>query len=158
MIHNWNPSKWLCCSLLTGALGMVSVHGGESLGIVGKNDWLFLRSKLSGSAEAAGKAETISLIGCLNKVFSANGISMIVTMMPAKVRLYAEFLPDNIKLNDYMAGNYDSMSKALQAAGVTLIDLNTPFMNSPLRDSDPHLNGTTLRKYPTKTTAYEQPL
>jgi len=133
MIHNQNVSKWL---LLTGALSMASVHGGESLGIVGKNDWLFLRSELSGPAEAAGKAETISLIARFNKVLLANGINMVVTMVPVKVRLYAEFLPDNIKLNDYMAGNYDSMSKSLQAAGVTVIDLNTPFLNSPIRNSD----------------------
>lgn len=139
MIRNWNVSKWLCGSLLTGSLSLVSVHGGESLGIVGKNDWLFLRSELSSPAEAAVQAETISLIGRLNKVFAANGISMVVTMVPAKVRLYAEHLPDSIKLNDYMAGNYDSMGKALQAAGVAVIDLNTPFMKSPLRDADPYL-------------------
>jgi hypothetical protein len=118
---------------------MVPVHAGEPLGVVGKNDWLFLRSELSSPAEAVGKAETISLIGRLNKVFAANGISMAFTMVPAKVRLYAEHLPDSIKLSDYMVGNYDSMSKALQAAGVTVIDLNTPLLSSPLRDSDPHL-------------------
>ncbi len=136
MIHNWNVSKWLCCALLTGAFGMVSVHSAEFLGIVGKNDWLFLRSELSSPAEAAGHAETISLIGRFNRVLVANGISMAVTMVPLKVRLYAEYLPDNIKLNDYTAGNYERMSKALQAAGVTVIDLNTPFLNSPLRDSE----------------------
>ena len=136
MIHNRNVSKWLCYALLTGALGMVSVHGGESLGIVGKNEWLFSRTELSDPAEAAGIAETISLIGRFNKVLVANGISMAVTMVPVKVRLYAEYLPDNIKLNDYMAGNYERMSKALQAAGVTVIDLNTPFLNSPMRNSD----------------------
>jgi hypothetical protein len=118
---------------------MVPVHAGEPLGVVGKNDWLFLRSELSSPAEAVGKAETISLIGRLNKVFAANGISMAFTMVPAKVRLYAEHLPDSIKLSDYMVGNYDNMSKALQAAGVTVIDLNTPLLSSPLRDSDPYL-------------------
>ena len=35
-----------------------------------------------------------------------------------------------------MAGNYQQTSKALQAVGVTLIDLNTPFMSSPKRNSD----------------------
>jgi alginate O-acetyltransferase complex protein AlgJ len=139
MINNRHVSQWLCCALLTGIVCMVPVHAGEPLGIVGKNDWLFLRSELSSPAEAVGKAETISLIGRLNKVFAANGISMVVTMVPAKVRLYAEYLPDSIKLNDYMAGNYESMSKSLEAAGVTVIDLNTPFMKSALRDSEPHL-------------------
>ncbi len=136
MIKNCCVNKWRYAAFLSGALGMVSVHGGESLGIVGKNDWLFLRSELSSPAEASANAETISLIGRFNKVLAANGISMVVTMVPVKVRLYAEYLPDNIKLNDYMAGNYERMSKALQAAGVTVIDLNTPFLNSPMRNSD----------------------
>ena len=136
MINNCCVNKWRCVAFLSGALGMVSVHGGESLGIVGKNDWLFLRTELSGPVEAAGHAETIALIGRFNKVLVANGINMVVTMPPLKVRLYAEYLPDNIKLNDYTVGNYASMSKALQAAGVTVIDLNTPFLNSPLRNSD----------------------
>jgi alginate O-acetyltransferase complex protein AlgJ len=136
MIHNWHVSKWVCCALLTGVVYMVPVHAGESLGIVGKNDWLFLRSELLTPSEAEGNAETISLIARFNKVLASNGISMAVTMVPVKMRLYAEYLPDNIKLNDYMLSNYERMSKALQGAGVTVIDLNTPFLSSPLRDSD----------------------
>lgn len=129
-------NKWRCAAFLSCALGMVSVQGGESLGIVGKNEWLFLRSELMSSAEAAGSAETVSLIGRFNKVLVANGITMAVTMVPVKMRLYAEYLPDDVKLNDYTVANYERMSKALQAAGVTVIDLNTPFLNSPMRRSD----------------------
>ena len=136
MIKNCCVNTWRCAAILSGALGMVSVYGGESLGFVGKNDWLFLRSELSSPAEAAAYAETISLIGRLNKVLAANGISMVVAMVPVKVRVYAEHLPNNIKLNDYTVGNYERINKALQAAGVTVIDLNTPFLNSPLRNSD----------------------
>jgi alginate O-acetyltransferase complex protein AlgJ len=131
--------KCLSAACFVGAVGMVSVHGSESLGIVGKNDWLFLRSELSSPAEAPGKTETISLIGRLNKVFAANGVNMVVTVVPAKARLYAEHLPDTIKLHDYMLSNYESITKALQAAGVAVIDLNTLFMSSPLRNSDPYL-------------------
>jgi alginate O-acetyltransferase complex protein AlgJ len=129
-------NKWRYGVFLSGAVFMVSVHGNEALGIVGKNDWLFLRSELSSPAEATGKAETIALIGRLNKVFVANGINMAVAVVPLKVRLYSEFLPNNIKLNESTAGNYEAMSKSLQAAGVTVIDLNTPFLNSPLRESE----------------------
>jgi alginate O-acetyltransferase complex protein AlgJ len=125
-----------CAAIFFSGFGMISAFGGESLGIVGKNDWLFLRSELSNPAEAARTAETIALIGRLNRVLVANGISMAVVMVPVKVRLYAEYLPDNVKLNAYMMGNYERMSKALQAAGVTAIDLNNPFLNSPLRASD----------------------
>jgi len=136
MTNYFCVNKWRCAALFSCVLGMTSAQGAESLGIVGKNEWLFLRSEFSSAAEATASAETISLIGRFNKVLSANGIQMAVTMVPVKVRLYAEHLPDDIKLNDYTAANYERMSKALQAAGVTVIDLNTPFMNSPLRHSD----------------------
>ncbi|TXT35302.1 MAG: hypothetical protein FD135_4984 [Comamonadaceae bacterium] len=136
MIKNCCVNTWRYAAILFGVFGMVSVHAAESLGFVGKNDWLFLRSELSSPAEAAAYAETISLIGRFNKVLAANGISMVVMMVPVKVRVYAEHLPNNIKLNDYTVGNYERINKALQAAGVTVIDLNTPFLNSPLRNSD----------------------
>ncbi len=136
LIRSRQVQHWRRTAFLLGALGMVSVHSGETLGIVGKNDWLFLRSELTSSAEAVATAETVSLIGRFNRVLAANGISMVFAMVPVKMRLYAEFLPDNIKLNDYMAGNYERMNQSLQAAGVTVIDLNKPFLNSPLRDSD----------------------
>jgi hypothetical protein len=128
--------KLKCAAILSSALCTSFAFGSEPLGIVGKNDWLFLRSELSGPAEAARTVETIALISRFNRVLVANGISMAVVMVPVKVRLYAEYLPENVKLNAYMTGNYDRMSKALQAAGVVAIDLNSPFLNSPLRVSE----------------------
>lgn len=139
MIHNRNTSKWLCCALLTGTLGLSTVRADETEGIVGKNDWLFSRYDLLKPTDAAQTAESIELIGRFNKVLKANGVSLALTMVPLKMRLYSEFLPDSAKLTDYMSGNYQQIVKALQAVGVTTIDLNTPFMSSPKRNSDEHL-------------------
>lgn len=136
MIHNRSVSKWLCCALLTGTLGVTTVRGEETEGIVGKNEWLFIRYDLLRSTDAAQTAESIELIGRFNKVLRANGVSLALTMVPLKMRIYSEYLPDSVKLTDYMAGNYEQTGKALQAAGVTLIDLNTPFLSSPKRNSD----------------------
>ena len=123
-------------ALLAGLFCMATSYGAESPGIVGKNDWLFYRYELSDAADAAQTAESIGLIGRLNKVLAANGISMAVTMVPLKMRIYAEHLPDSIKLNDYVAGNYENMRKSLEAAGVTVVDLNAPFLSSAKRNSD----------------------
>ena len=113
-----NANKWLCGTLLTGALGMTSALAADAApGIVGKNDWLFYRYELSEAPDAAMTAESIALIQRFNKVLAANGVSMAVTMVPLKMRIYAEHLPDSIKLNDYVSGNYERMTKALQAAG-----------------------------------------
>lgn len=136
MIQNQNVSKWLYCTLLTASLGVGNVSAQETEGIIGKNEWLFNKYEQLKSTDAAQTAASIDLIGRLNKVLKANGVSLALTMVPLKMRIYSEYLPDSIKLTDYMAGNYDQIGKALQAVGVTLIDLNTPFMNSPKRNSD----------------------
>ena len=136
LFHNRNVSKWLCCALLTAPLGIATVRAEEPEGIVGKNEWLFNKYEVLKSSDAAQTAQSIELIGRFNKVLMANGVSLAMTMVPLKMRIYSEYLPDSIKLTDYMAGNYEQISKALQAGGVTLIDLNTPFMNSPKRNSD----------------------
>lgn len=131
-----NTFKLLNGTVLCCALGAISAHGAEVTGIVGKNDWLFYRNELSSPADAAKTTESIALFGRLNKVLAANGVSLVVTIVPLKMRVYAEQLPDSIKLNDYMASNYERINKSLLAAGVTAIDLNQPFLNSPKRNSD----------------------
>ena len=136
MIHNRSVSKWLCCTLVTCTLGLATARGEETEGIVGKNEWLFNKYEQLRSTDAAQTAASIELIGRLNKVLMANGVSLALTMVPLKMRLYSEYLPDRVKFTDYMAGNYEQIGKALQAAGVTFIDLNTPFMSSPKRNSD----------------------
>jgi len=55
------------------------------------------------------------------------------------MRIYAENLPDDIKVNAYMAGNYERMRRILQAARVNVIDLNSAFLKSPKRTMDPPL-------------------
>ena len=136
MIHKRFASKWLCYAVLTGVFGVADVRSQETEGIIGKNEWLFNKYELLKSTDAAQTAASIELIGRFNKVLKANGVSLALTMVPLKMRIYSEYLPDSIKLTDYMAGNYDQIGKALQAAGVTMIDLNTPFMSSSKRNSD----------------------
>jgi alginate O-acetyltransferase complex protein AlgJ len=136
MIHALNVSKLLYCALLIGTLGMSTVRGEETEGIVGKNEWLFNKYEVLRSTDAAGTAQSIELIGRFNRVLKANGVSLAVTMVPLKMRIYSEYLPDSVNLSDFMATNYEQIGKALQAGGVTFIDLNTPFLSSPKRKSD----------------------
>lgn len=116
---------------------MTVAHAADSApGIVGKNDWLFYRYEISDASDTAATDSSLDLIQRFNKVLSSNGISMAVTLVPLKMRIYSEHLPDNIKINDYMRGNYERMSKVLRAAQVNVIDLNTVFLNNPARSSD----------------------
>lgn len=130
-------NKWLCGAALASSFGMTVAYAADSApGIVGKNDWLFYRYEMSDASDAAMTDTSLGLIQRFNKVLSANGIKLVVVMVPLKMRIYAEHLPDSIKVNDYMGHNYERMSKALQAAEVNVIDLNAAFLNSPKRNSD----------------------
>lgn len=130
-------NQWVFGALFACSLGMPVVHAEEpAAAIVGKNEWLFYRYELSDAPDAALTDVSLGLIQRFNKVLSANGISLAVVMVPLKMRIYAEHLPDSIKVNDYMSGNYARMSRALQAGQVSVIDLNTAFLNSPKRSSD----------------------
>ncbi len=136
MIRKPKITKQLGWLLSAGIVGVAPVCAEETEGIVGKNEWLFNRYEVLRATDAAQTAESIDLIGRFNKVLKANGVSLALTMVPLKMRIYSEYLPDSIKLTDYMASNYDQIGKALRAAGVTVIDLNTPFLSSPKRNSE----------------------
>lgn len=137
MMKIYKANRLVLGVLCAGSLGLPVVYAEEPApGIVGKNEWLFYRYELSDAPDAAPTDVSLGLIQRFNKVLSANGVSMAVVMVPLKMRIYAEHLPDSIKVNDYMQGNYARMSQVLQAAQVRVIDLNTAFLNSPKRSSD----------------------
>ena len=129
--------RWLCGVLLTGVISTPFAHAeNTSQAIVGKHDWLFSTVEFSDTVNKSATDASIDLIRRFNKVLERNGITMVFTMPPLKARIYAEHLPDDVKINPYMEGNYERMAKALRAGGVTVIDLNAPLLNNPKRDSD----------------------
>lgn len=116
---------------------VAAAHAAEPpTGVLGKNEWLFYNYEMSEASHAATTNVSLDLIQRFSKVLASNGVNLVVVMVPVKMRVYSEYLPDDIKINDYMVGNYDRMSKALQAANVKTVDLNTAFLNSPKRNSD----------------------
>ena len=122
---------------ILGPLCLPMVHAAESApGVIGKDEWLFYNNEITDASQLAATNTSLDLIKRFNKVLAANGIELVVVMIPLKMRVYSEFLPDSIKINDYMANNYDRMSKALRAANVSTTDLNTAFVNSPKRSSE----------------------
>jgi alginate O-acetyltransferase complex protein AlgJ len=115
----------------------LTAHAAEpSLGFVGRDDWLFYRVEYSDVSDQAATDTSIELIRRFNKVLSRNGITMAFTMVPLKARIYAEHLPNDARINSYMADNYEHMAQRLRAAQVNLINLNSPFLNSPKRNTE----------------------
>jgi alginate O-acetyltransferase complex protein AlgJ len=115
---------------------MATVRAQDTEGIVGQNEWLFYGYELTDVGDSPGTQTSMGLIQQFNQLLQKKGIKLVITMVPIKMRLYAEHLPETIKLNEYMLSNYDRMNNALRAAGVSTVDLNTSFLNSPMRKSD----------------------
>jgi alginate O-acetyltransferase complex protein AlgJ len=140
MMEKINPKTWARGAALVACLGsMVAYAADPAAGIIGKNEWLFYRYELTEAADAQATNQSLDLIQRFGKVLAANGVELAVTMVPIKMRVYAEHLPDDIKVNDYMAGNYERMSRLLQAERINVIDLNSAFLKSPKRTMDPPL-------------------
>lgn len=118
-------------------LAAASAHAADSsIGIVGKNQWLFYRYELADFGDEVAVNQTLDLIRRFNKVLAANGVTMAVAIVPLKMRIYAQHLPDDIHMIAEMKDNYERVSKTLRNAGVQVLDLQTPFLNSPKLNSD----------------------
>ena len=129
--------QYLSKAAFIGMLAVSMAHAAEPAnGVIGKSEWLFYNYEMSEASHAAATNVSLDLIQRFNKVLATNGVNLVVVMVPVKMRIYSEYLPDEIKINDYMAGNYDRMNRALQAAHVSTVDLNTAFINSPKRNSE----------------------
>lgn len=126
----------LCLTLAVPSPGNNALAADAAPGIIGKNEWLFYRYEVSDNKDSAATQASVDLIARLNQVLARNGVTLAVAMVPIKMRIYAEHLPPELKLSDYLAGNYEHMNKALRAQQVQTIDLNSAFMNSPLRSGD----------------------
>lgn len=133
-IKSWR--HWLGCASLMTLQSLNSAQAAESLAIIGKDDWLFLRSEILLPTDRSGEAESIGLINKFNKLLSQNGIQLVMVLVPVKMRIYQEHLPANAQISADMAGHYDRLLKDLQSTGVSVVDLNTPFLSSPQRIAD----------------------
>lgn len=130
-------TKILHAALIGGLFCLPVTHAAEPANaFVGKNEWLFYNYEILEAANADTTNVSLDLIQRFNKVLAANGVNLVVVMVPVKMRIYSDQLPDDVKVNDFTAGNYDRITKALQAARVNTVDINTVFANSPKRNSE----------------------
>ncbi|TXT36848.1 MAG: hypothetical protein FD135_4002 [Comamonadaceae bacterium] len=104
--------------------------------LVGKNEWLFYRYELADASQDTQVDKSLDLIKKFNQVLSQHGIKLMVALVPIKMRIYAEHLPDDVKVTDYLAGNYAKVLGKLKADGVYASDLNTAFLSAPQRSTD----------------------
>ncbi|MBC3920994.1 hypothetical protein H8L32_26255 [Undibacterium sp. CY18W] len=132
-------ASWLTTSLIAVSLSTLPASAQEAAAIEGKHDWLFYRYEWTTSADLAASNTSLDLIKGFNQALKDNGITLVVAMVPLKARIYQAHLPDQNKLNPYMAGNYQRMAQVLNSAGVKVIDLNTSFLQNVKSQPDKNL-------------------
>lgn len=103
---------------------------------IGKQEWLFYKYEFSEPSHDELVKKSQDLIKNFERVLAARGIRLTVVMVPLKIRIYSEFLPDEVKLSPYVQGNYNQMLAVFANAGVNAADLNSAFMNSPERSGE----------------------
>lgn len=129
-------NKLLCAVLACSAFGMGTAQAQSGAPIVGKNEWLFTPYEFATPDDASDTEATLQLLQKVNKLFERTGIALALVIVPSKIRIYSDQLPDNKKLDAYTADKYENVAKTLRAGGVNVVNLNQPFLTNPQRTSD----------------------
>lgn len=104
--------------------------------IIGKNDWLFTSYEFANKGDNQDTLASIQLLQKVNKLFERKGIALVLVIVPLKIRIHSDQLPDNKPLDGYTANQYENTFKLLRSDGVSVVNLNQAFLNSPHRTSD----------------------
>jgi alginate O-acetyltransferase complex protein AlgJ len=104
--------------------------------LVGKDDWLFTPFEFATPSDATDTDATVQLFQKVNKLFEKKGIALTLVIVPSKIRIHSDKLPDSKPLDSYTAEKYDNAIKALRDGGVNTVNLNQAFLASPNRSSD----------------------
>lgn len=125
------------CLVTALALAGSLAHAADNVPVlIGKNDWLYTPYEFALQSDAADTQATIGLFQKANKLFEARGIALALVMVPSKVRIHADQLPEGKPLDSYTADKYENAYKQLREGGVNVVNLNQPFLASPHRTSD----------------------
>lgn len=130
-------NRVLKTAIVACTLGMSIAHAADTVPVLfGKNDWLFTPYEFATSSDTQDTQATIQMLEKANKLFERKGIALALVIVPSKIRIHADQLPDNKPLDSYTAEKYDNAFKALSAGGVNVVNLNKAFLSSPHRTSD----------------------
>jgi alginate O-acetyltransferase complex protein AlgJ len=95
----------------------------------GKGGWLFLTEEIKHSAPSSAFNTRIELMADISKKLQAQGVKLIVALVPDKARVYSNQLQGG-EYPIYNQTRYSDAFNALQKAKVSVVDLYTPFARS----------------------------
>jgi alginate O-acetyltransferase complex protein AlgJ len=123
--------------LIAGLLAVTPGHAeNQTPVIIGTDSWLFTSYEVANASDAKDTEASLQLIARMNQLFEQRGIALALVIVPSKVRIYADKLPNAALLDRYTADKYDVLVKRLTEAGVKVVNLNQAFLKNEKRNSD----------------------
>lgn len=122
--------------IVSSAVSMQLYAAEPSSVITGKGDWLFTHYEFATPVDAPDTQATLQMLEKINKMFEKKGITLALVIVPSKIRINSEQLPDGTTVDAYTAGKYDNAVKLLRTAGVNVISLDAAFSNSSNKTSE----------------------
>lgn len=101
---------------------------------VGKNDWLFGNYAVVHERQDSEVLASVELIKKANQILKKANVRLVVIMIPFKMVLYPEYLPDGLELSRYMKDFNDVTLSRLSEGGVAVIDLKKAFHQAVQND------------------------
>lgn len=129
--------RHLAIGVLTAIGVSATAHAADTAPVLfGKEGWLFTPYEFALPSDAADTAATIQMLQRANKLFEGKGITLALVIVPSKVRIHSDKLPDDKPLDSYTAEKYGKAVAALRERGVHVVNLNDAFLASTHRTSD----------------------
>lgn len=120
----------LLSTLALGGLALAgSVEDLQQRGVAqGKNGWLFHVAEFGQYKQETPQDidEKLRFMGTINRLFESRGIKLVVALVPAKLHLYSDQLPDDLPLTDPIRTRYTRAIAQLREMNVRAVDLYTP--------------------------------
>lgn len=113
---------------LWGAVQYGLLKSGGKKVVVGRDGWLFTTEEFErGRSEKIAEQRIANLAGKINKFLQSKGIKLVVVLVPAKARIYSEYL-GRIDYPQSKDSVYDRFRQTMIADGIIVPDLASLYM------------------------------
>jgi alginate O-acetyltransferase complex protein AlgJ len=110
--------------ILRSAPGRAETAG---LTVIGKDGWLFPLWEVSSRVDPQALRAVSQLLGEAVGLFKAAGIEVVIALVPAKSRVYRQYLPDDARLAPDIDKRYATAMTELRRTGALVPDLDAAF-------------------------------
>ena len=104
---------------------------------VGKDSWIYIRNDLkqlttARNVKSSWAQEKLNLVDSISKALNSKGIYVVIALVPDRVDLYPEFLPDDLFQESSSSGVvYPSVLDELSKRGLNTVDIFSAIKSSP---------------------------